>query len=133
MGKFWDELKLGLRDQAVGAVKFGPSTSYGHNRDAMLAARAEREGRERQTARIGTAATDATLGHAYREAKAQRGRDVQFDSDGVKVLVKNGFSRRFNRYTTDIVLIDPGRAGEHLHIVLDEQGTEIHQEWTANH
>ena len=50
MGKFWDELKLGLRDQAVGAMKYGASTSYGHNRDAMMAAKREREERERRSA-----------------------------------------------------------------------------------
>ena len=86
-----------------------------------------------RVARLGTMATDGALGAAYREAKAQRGRDTQFESNGVKVLVKNGFSRRFNQYTTDIILIDPGRRGQHLHYVLDEAGNEIHKEWTADH
>ena len=46
MGKFWDELRIALRDQAVGAAKYGASTSASHNRAAMLAARREREANE---------------------------------------------------------------------------------------
>lgn len=82
---------------------------------------------------LGQNATEKALGSAYREAKAQRGRDVQFKQDGITVKVKNGYSKKFDRYTTDIILIDPGRVGEHLHIVLDEDGGEIHQAWTENH
>lgn len=43
MGRFWETLKLALRDQAVGAAKYGASSSPAHNRAAMLAAKAERE------------------------------------------------------------------------------------------
>ncbi|BCL33381.1 hypothetical protein ACFFS2_29535 [Streptomyces aurantiacus] len=48
MGKFFDNLKNALRDQAVGSMKYGASTSYRHNRAAILAAKAEREERERR-------------------------------------------------------------------------------------
>jgi hypothetical protein len=83
--------------------------------------------------RLGQEAADRALGVAYRQGKAQRGRDVQFKQDGITVKVQNGYSRKYDRYTTDIILIDPGRPGEHLHYVLDEDGNEIHQAWTANH
>lgn len=88
---------------------------------------------EARRAALGQQAADAALGAAYREAKAQRGRDTQFESHGIKVRVKNGYSRRFDRYTTDIVLIDPRRPSEHLHLVLDDNGNEIHNQWTKNH
>lgn len=87
---------------------------------------------ERRT-RLGTQATDAALGAAYREAKTQHGRDIQFKANGVKVLVKSAYSRKYARYTTDIVIIDPGRPGVHLHYVLDEDGNELHKAWTKNH
>jgi hypothetical protein len=91
--------------------------------DRIRAGRKEHERR----AQLGARASDAALGAAYREAKTQSGRDVQFESNGIKVLVKNGFSRNGNAYTTDIILIDPGRPGMHLHYVLDENGQEVHK------
>ncbi|MBT2568552.1 hypothetical protein J7I84_19035 [Arthrobacter sp. ISL-85] len=136
---FWDELKQGLRDQAVGAVKYGASTSPGHNRQAMLAAREERLAREeaarRRMADVALSQSDLTsvARAAYREAQKQKGRDVQFEQGGVKVLVQNGYSRKFDKYTTDVIVIDPARRGEHLHVVYDENGAEIHNKWTKNH
>jgi hypothetical protein len=94
---------------------------------------AEDDAHDRARGLLGQRATDEALGRAYREAQAQRGRDVQFESDGILVKVKNGYSRKFDRYTTDIILIDPGRPGEHLHYVLDDNGKEIHKRWTPNH
>ncbi|MEV8372861.1 hypothetical protein AB0P21_08985 [Kribbella sp. NPDC056861] len=41
-----DEFKNALRDQAVGAFKYGASTSYRHNKAAMEAAKADRLARE---------------------------------------------------------------------------------------
>jgi hypothetical protein len=70
---------------------------------------------------------------AFREAQQQRGRDLQYQEDGVTVRVKNGYSRRGDGYTTDVILIDPGRPGEHLHIVFDERGNKVHEKWTRNH
>ena len=83
--------------------------------------------------RLGAQATESALRSAYREAQAQRGRDVQFKSNGITVKVKNGYSRQYDQFTTDIILIDPGRPGEHLHYILDENGNEIYARWTQNH
>ena len=46
MGKIWDQFKRDMGDQVRGSIKYGPSTSYRHNKAAMDAARAEREERE---------------------------------------------------------------------------------------
>jgi hypothetical protein len=53
MGRFLDEFKNALRDQAVGAFKYGASTSYRHNKAAMDAAKAERLAREAPTGHRG--------------------------------------------------------------------------------
>ncbi|WP_367133234.1 hypothetical protein [Saccharothrix sp. HUAS TT1] len=53
MGKFWDDLKLALKDQIAGSMKYGASTSYRHNRAAIEAARAEREAREARERNLG--------------------------------------------------------------------------------
>lgn len=131
----WDRIKENnknaFRDNMAGtwrSIKNGTAGDLAATQAEVKAAKQERLAQE-----MGVKATDATLGKVYREAKAQRGRDVQFESDGIKVLVKSGYSRKFDRYTTDIILIDPGRRGEHLHYVLDENGNEIHKEWTRNH
>ncbi|MFF2842516.1 hypothetical protein [Paenarthrobacter sp. NPDC057981] len=137
---FSDELKQGLRDQAVGAMKYGASSSPGHNRQAMLAAREERLAREEATRRrLGSAALSQShltslARRAYREAQQQRGkRDIQFEENGIKVLVKNGYSRKFDKYTTDVILVDHASPEEHLHLIYDENGSEIHNMWTKNH
>jgi len=62
---------------------------------------------------------------AYRQAQTRGKRDLQYQEDGITVKVKNGYSRDGDDYTTDIILIDPGRPGEHLHIVFDSRGNEI--------
>lgn len=128
MGKFWDEFRTAAGDQVRGGMKYGFSTSAGHNARAMKAARAERE------SRLGQEATDRTLGSAYREAKKQRGkRDIQFEQDGYIVRVTNGRDRRTNKYTTDIIIIDPEDRTGHWHFVVDEFGTELINEWRLNH
>ena len=48
---FGDQLRKALGDQIRGTLKHGGSTSYSHNRAAMLAAKEEREARERAYAR----------------------------------------------------------------------------------
>ncbi|MFC8829019.1 hypothetical protein ACFT9I_27140 [Streptomyces sp. NPDC057137] len=53
MGKIWNDVKNALRDQAAGSMKHGASTSYRHNRAAILAAKAEREERERRARQVG--------------------------------------------------------------------------------
>ena len=53
---FLDNLKNALKDQAAGSAKYGASTSYGHNRAAILAAKAEREERERCARQLGASA-----------------------------------------------------------------------------
>ncbi|MFA4052602.1 MULTISPECIES: hypothetical protein [Mycobacteroides] len=131
MGKLWDEFKTALGDQARGSMKYGASTSVGHNYRAMKAARDERESREY---RLGQAAADRALGEAYRHAKRQRGkRDFQFDHEGFKVKVTNGHDRRRNQYTTDIIIVDPRDRTGHWHFIVDEWGNEILNEWRDNH
>lgn len=68
-----------------------------------------------------------------REAKTQLGRDIQLESNGIKALAKNYISTKYNRHTTDIILIDPGQPGMHPHYVLNEDGDELHKKWTKNH
>ncbi|WP_100485554.1 hypothetical protein [Mycobacteroides abscessus] len=135
MGKFWDEFTTAFGDQMRGSMKYGASTSFGHNRKAMLAARAEREAREAERDyQLGQKAADRALGEAYRHAKRQRGKhDIQFDHEGFRVKVKNGYDRKSGQYTTDIIIIDPRDLTGHWHFVVDEWGNEIVDEWRDNH
>lgn len=71
----------------------------------------------------------------WREGATKRGgHDKQYIDGDVKVLVVNGFSDDENEYTTDIKVIhrDPS-IKQHLHVVFDEQGNELVNEWRDNH
>jgi hypothetical protein len=134
VGGFWDEVGHAFKDQMRGALKHGPSTSYGHNRAAYKAARAERLAREDRAAREMARVVLADLARrVFRESQKQKGRDVQFVEDGINVLVKNGYSRQYDEYTTDVIVTDPARRDEHLHVVFGEDGREIFNDWRPNH
>ncbi|MGK4595113.1 hypothetical protein [Amycolatopsis sp. w19] len=124
----WDDAKLTFE---IGCELLGrPSdiTSVSQRAERMTAGRKELARRTQ----IRTVANNA-IQRVLRESMAQQGRDTQFEQDGIKVLVKNGYSRNTDSYTTDIIVIDPGRRGQHLHMIVSEQGTILHEEWTTNH
>lgn len=72
---------------------------------------------------------------AYREAQKQKGkRDIQYEDEGYKVKVTNGYSRDLDRYTTDIIIVPRfnNPYGHHQHVIFDEYGNEIMNEWRTN-
>ena len=61
------------------------------------------------------------------------GKAIQFEDDEVRVEVVNGYSRDYDQYTTDIkVMHRDSRASHHLHVIYDERGREIMNEWRPN-
>lgn len=68
---------------------------------------------------------------AYAQSLAQRGRDIQYEDDEVKVKVRNGYDRTHRSFVTDIIVtprIDNPR-GSHLHVIFDSEGQELMNEW----
>lgn len=131
MGRFWEEFKQAGRDQMRGSMKYGASTSFRHNAAAMRAAREEREAQERERRRrlIGHVAQRAVL----KATSEQKGRDIQYVDDGCRVEVKSGYRRKNKAIVTDILVFDRTRKdGGHVHIVIDELGNVLHEEWTVH-
>lgn len=63
-----------------------------------------------------------------------RGKSLQYEDGDVRVEVVNGYSQDTDEYTTDIKVIHrDSRVTEHLHVIYDEQGKEIMNEWRPNH
>lgn len=128
-----DNLKGGFRSIRNG-TGMNPFANHAHAKQAMEE-RLAREGVARQMGRVALPKSTYTeiSRRAYREAQKQTGRDIQYDDRGVKVLVKNGYDRRHDQHTTDVILIDPDSRQEHLHIIFGEQGDVLHEKWTTNH
>jgi hypothetical protein len=62
------------------------------------------------------------------------GHDKQCVDGDVRVEVVNGYSRDHDQYTTDIKVFhrDPS-IKQHLHVVFDERGRKIVNEWRDDH
>lgn len=71
---------------------------------------------------------------AKREANSRyrpdgsRGRDEWTDGEFI-ISVTNGYSRDRDEYTTDVLVIPRDADGAKLHVVFDERGNEIVNEW----
>lgn len=131
MARRADEYRQAKDDFELGCEIMGrPSdiTSVMQRRDRMAAGKKERERR----ARIQALSAEA-IRRTLREMSTKGPREVQFEADGIKVLAKAGYSRRTDSFTTDIILVDPGRNGKHLHLVISDTGNVLHEEWTSNH
>jgi len=78
-------------------------------------------------------ATNNAVKYWLQRINTQPGRRVQYSDQDVTVKVTSGWSRRDHRVTTDIIVADRHNREEHLHIVLDEFGNELINEWRRNH
>lgn len=66
--------------------------------------------------------------------KASRGkRRVQSEENGMTVKVLAGYSRKYDKPTTDILVIDHEDNEFHYHAVYDENGVEIYSGLRKNH
>lgn len=143
MGRFWDELKMALRDQAVGSMKHGASTSYSHNAAAMRAARDERlaeaSRREQQSQRLGEYAVNASQTgkqmYLHFKRTGQIGKKIIiFENDEYKVTARRSFSERRRCFTLDMMVIVKSLKTKHIHAVYEEEtGREVICEWRENH
>lgn len=68
---------------------------------------------------------------AYQNSLAQQGRDLQYEDEDCEVRVKMGYNRDHGCYVTDIIVKPKGDGwhGSHQHVIIDEQGNEIMNEW----
>lgn len=58
-----------------------------------------------------------------------RGRDEWIEGN-LKISVVNGYSSDYDAYTTDILVIPlDGSTKQKLHVIFDEDGNEIFNEW----
>ncbi len=122
---FWDDVLGGFKS---GAMRKGPNyikkqqAAWAQLQGLMAQAalRAYKDSRREQS--------------RWREGSAKRGgHDKQYIDGDVKVLVVNGYSDDTDEYTTDIKIIHRDRRiTQHLHVVFDEQGNEIVNEWNDN-
>jgi hypothetical protein len=62
---------------------------------------------------------------------AQQGRDIQFVDEDCVVKVKNGYSRIYGCFTTDILVIphQNNPHGSEQRVVFDEHGNELYNQW----
>lgn len=126
MGRIWDELKTALGDQVRGSMKYGASTSFGHNRDAMLAARSEREAEE--AARRGPFGTPSrengyfSQDRGYGAADYFIGRHGEITSERPHVHVVH--NPKEGKISFTVTQLD----GEHTHqeyLPIDASGNEV--------
>ena len=82
------------------------------------------EAHQRQIQRLGWHASQA-----YHASQAQKGRDLQYEDDEVRVEVKNGWDKRHRRYVTDILIYPRDGSGDRYHVVIDEAGNELLNEY----
>lgn len=83
---------------------------------------------QQQSDRLGTYAVNA-FHQAMTSARTEQYRD-----SNVRVTVKNNWNRDSHTWTTDIIVAPRDRSiKQHLHIVFDEWGNEIVNEWRDNH
>lgn len=127
--------KITVGDWFSGVAK---SLRTGQGMNPIATQRYVNVARDERVARLGHLALSKSglldiASQAYRSAQQQKGRDGQYDDGQVTVKVKNGYSNRYNQYTTDIILIDRQSRIEHLHIVFGENGQTLHEKWTGNH
>jgi hypothetical protein len=66
-----------------------------------------------------------------RASAAQVGRNVQYRDGDLEVLVKVGYNADHDCYVTDIIVkpLGHGHHGSHQHVIIDERGNEIMNEW----
>lgn len=124
----WDNIKDGFRSGQMGK---GPNY-----------VRKQREAQARFEGLMAQAALRAWSNYQsqreadsrWRDSGGGRGHSTQYRDGDVQVEVVNGYSRDLDQYTTDIKIIhrDP-RITQHLHVVFDELGNEIVNEWRDNH
>jgi hypothetical protein len=126
--------KITVTDWLRGA---GASLRNGDGMNPLRTQRYVNAAHDERVARMGHLALSKsglldTASQAYRSAQQQKGRDIQYDDGQVAVKVKNGYSNRYDQYTTDIILIDRQSRKEHLHIVYGDDGRTLHEKWTEN-
>lgn len=125
----------------LGLLLRGKEVDYQSVRREADRLRRKREGgdaRSREEVVVGqlgrAALPSSALAEVSRQAArrwgSQRGRDRWIDEGtGLEVQVKNGYDTASDRYTTDILVIDPMvRDGSHFHAVYDEDGRAIIEE-----
>ena len=70
---------------------------------------------------------------AYKRAREEDGRgpeDIQYLDDELRITVRSSYSRRNDIFTTEVlVYIRADKTGSHHHLVIDENGRVIFDEW----
>jgi len=90
---------------------------------------AEQGARERLQGLIAVAVRRAYQNN--RASAAQVGRDAQYRDGDLEVLVKVNYNRDRDCYVTDIIVkpLGGGWHGSHQHVIIDEDGRELMNEW----
>lgn len=151
----WDILKQAAVDQMNGSAKYGASTSYRHNRAAMLAAKAEREAEEARRRRAAELAELERNGgvnvaglrsfveelQGYLDARTQRQRRQGHNIRRPKVYAgtfdgQPAIGKFFEGGDPDRLDIyygggtpNPLENEEHGHVVIDLKHPEVPRSW----
>lgn len=134
-----DEYSQAKADFELGCQILGRPTditSVGQREARMSAGKKERLRRETQARTIGSAAVDIARRAYVASRKEQvrgKNKEIQYEENGVKVKVRNGYSADMDAYTTDIIVVDPNAQGEHYYIIFHEDGQIISQGWRPDH
>ena len=108
MGRWWDEFKQAMGDQARGSMKYGASSSLSHNAAAMRAARNQRlveeaRAREKQRGREPEAAREARRIQEERLRQHPRGEySANGTFDGKQAYIETGYDAETGRPKLDI-------------------------------
>ncbi|MEV7162995.1 hypothetical protein ACWECC_25020 [Streptomyces microflavus] len=137
-----DEFQEAKADFELGCQIIGrPSdpTSVLQRQERMAAGKKERQRREAQARMLGSAvlkdvARQAYVAHRRHQVAGKENRkETQFEANGIKVKVSNGYSGSTDDFTTDVVVVDPQGEGKHIHIIFDEHGRIVYEGWNTDH
>ena len=87
------------------------------------------ERQERERRELGRQALRQVAERAARRASAESGREEVIEENGITLKIKNGFDHRSGELTTDILVFDKDDNSGHWHLVVDERGKLIINEW----
>ncbi len=71
----------------------------------------------------------AVATRAYEKSLAQKGRDLQYIDEDVRVEVKNGYDVRHRCFVTDILIFPRDGSGSRYHVIIDSNGNELYSDF----